>query len=220
MLNLIAMKCFIKPVYGSESLVSVLSSPAFFMDVDQSQQASVVGGASAGMFMCRHQEPLQVLSSVTSLAQVRSGEERGSQKYIMQFWSFLSCGTAGTWVFVIVLTLITRAMYNGNHSLFTSSSKTEREFLTGGLRELVSHTVHIQVHPGDESHLKMLLYVLPYEIIYKTRRISLLLGGVRPPQAIFHISNANVIGRTPGGLAWCRATLEAMFFLHEICPGI
>lgn len=45
----------------------------------------------------------------------------------------------------------------------------------------------------------------------KQRAFFLLQGGVGLPQAIFHISNANVIGRTPGGLAWCRAVLEAMF---------
>lgn len=39
----------------------------------------------------------------------------------------------------------------------------------------------------------------------------LLQGGVGPPKAIFHISIANVIRSTPGGLAWCRAALEAMF---------
>lgn len=60
--------------------------------------------------MCGLQEPLQVFCKVTSLAQVRSAEERvweGTWKYTMQFWSFLSCASAGTWVFVIVLTLIT-----------------------------------------------------------------------------------------------------------------
>lgn len=45
----------------------------------------------------------------------------------------------------------------------------------------------------------------------KQRAFFLLQGGVGLPQAIFHISNANVIGRTPGGLACCGAALEAMF---------
>lgn len=70
---------------------------------------------------------------------------------------------------------------------------------------------HVKSHPGA-SHLKTLRCVLAYEIIYKTKGIFFLLqGGVGPPKAIFHISIANVIGRTPGGLAWCRAALEAMF---------
>lgn len=77
------------------------------MDVDQSEQRYMVGGASLGVCM----EPLQVFCKVTSLAaQVRSAEERvweGTWKYTMQFWSFLSCASAGTWVFVIVLSLIT-----------------------------------------------------------------------------------------------------------------
>lgn len=45
------------------------------MDVDQSEQCYVVGGASIGVCMCGHQEPLQVFSNVTSLVQVRSTEE-------------------------------------------------------------------------------------------------------------------------------------------------
>lgn len=61
----------------------------------------------------------------------------------------------------------------------------------------------------------------------KQRPFFLLQGGVGLPQAIFHISNANVIGRTPGGLAWCSAVLEARFLYGgvfsvslEICPQI
>lgn len=42
-------------------------------------------------------------------------------------------------------------------------------------------------------------------------------GGVGPPKAIFHISIANVIGRTPGSLAWSRAALEAMFLYVGLC---
>lgn len=71
--RLIGTNCSIEPIHGNESLVSALH--LLVMDVDQSEQCYVVGGASIGVCMCGHQEPLQVFSNVTSLAQVRSTEE-------------------------------------------------------------------------------------------------------------------------------------------------
>lgn len=43
-------------------------------------------------------------------------------------------------------------------------------------------------------------------------------GEVGPHRALFHISNANAMGRTPGGLAWCRAMLQAMFLFAAVFP--
>lgn len=53
----------------------------------------------------------------------------------------------------------------------------------------------------------------------RSSAFSLLLGwSGATPSLISFISNANVIGRTPGGLAGCRAMPQAMFLFGAVFP--